>query len=220
MRLPIEIKERAINLRKRGYSVKEIARECNIAQSTSSLWLRNVPLDKKAQERLEKRKLIGYYRAGNTWKRKRIEREKEELASAREVLKEIKYKKTDLKLYCALLYWCEGSKGDKDSVKFVNSDPTLIHLFLFLFRKSFSVDEKKFRAILHLHDYHDDKKQKKFWSKITGIPESQFYKTYRKPNTKKRIKEGYPGCISTAYYDCSVARELKAIYKEFAKFFN
>ena len=45
-RLPIEIKEKAFGLRKKGYSIKEIAKKLNIAQSTSSLWVRDIELNK------------------------------------------------------------------------------------------------------------------------------------------------------------------------------
>ena len=220
MRLPIETKEAAIKLRKQGYSIKEISQKFNISKSTSSLWVRNVSLNKKAQKRLENRKLVGYYRAGITWANKRKEREKMELIKARKALEGINFRKSDLKLHCALLYWCEGTKGEKETVQFVNADPSLIQLFLFLFRKSFLLDEKKFRVALHLHDYHNEKKQKKFWAKLTKIPENQFYKIYWKPHTKKRIKEGYPGCARVIYHDLSIARELKAFYREFVNKFS
>ncbi len=48
-----ELKEKAISLRKQGYSIKEIAAELNIAQSTSSLWLSNIILNSTAQKRLD-----------------------------------------------------------------------------------------------------------------------------------------------------------------------
>ncbi len=37
-------------------------------------------------------------------------------------------------------------------------------------KQSQKLDETKFRALLHLHDYHDEKKSKTFWSRISGIP--------------------------------------------------
>jgi orotate phosphoribosyltransferase-like protein len=52
-KLPLEIKRKAIALRKRGYSVKEIAEKLHIAKSTSSLWVREIKLNKKAQQRLK-----------------------------------------------------------------------------------------------------------------------------------------------------------------------
>jgi len=80
------------------------------------------------------------------------------------------------------------------------------------------VDETKFRALIHLHEYHDESKQKKFWSDITKISENKFQKSYLKINTGKRIKENYPGCISIKYYDAKIFKELKALYKSFYKY--
>ena len=79
-------------------------------------------------------------------------------------------------------------------------------------RRGFALQEKKFRAIVHLHGYHDDQQQKIFWSKIAGIPLSQFSKSYQKQNTGKRKRENYQGCLSIRYNDATLARMLDALY--------
>jgi len=214
-RLPIKIKERAFKLRVDGYSVKEIADKLHIAKSTSSLWVRNIKLNEEAQKRLEGRKLLGYYRGGLTWQKKRIEAEKQRRILVLKVVNRIKKDSNHFKIYCALLYWCEGGKNEKDSLRFINSDPALIRTFLIFFRKSFITDHKKFRVLLHLHKYHNEKRQKEFWSSLTKIPKNQFLKSFRKQNTAKRIKENYPGCATIYYYDVRLARELRSLYKTF-----
>jgi len=214
-RLPIKIKERAFKLRTDGYSVKEIADKLHIAKSTSSLWVRNIKLNQEAQKRLEARKLLGYYRGGLTWQKKRIEAEKQRRILVLKVVNRIKKDSNHLKIYCALLYWCEGGKNEKDSLRFINSDPALIRTFLTLFRKSFITNHKKFRVLLHLHEYHNEKRQKEFWSSLTKIPKNQFLKSFRKQHTAKRIKENYPGCATIYYYDVRLARELRSLYKTF-----
>lgn len=216
-RIPIETKEKAFELRKKGYSIKEIAKKLNIAQSTSSVWVRNIKLNKKAQERLKKRRLLGYYKAGLRWQEKKKKEQEEYNLSAIEIIKKVKKDNFHNKLYCALLYWCEGGKAWDTGVRFVNSDPILIQIFLKLFRNSFDIDEKKFHLLMHLHDYHNEQKQKNFWSSVTGIPKNQFYKTYQKSNTKKRQRENYPGCLAIYYNDYRIAREIKTIYKVFSK---
>lgn len=79
------------------------------------------------------------------------------------------------------------------------------------------IDERKFRVLMHLHEYHDEEKQRVFWSRLTNIPRSQFLKTFRKPHTGKRVKEDYPGCIAIYYNSSETARKLKAIYKVFSE---
>ncbi len=215
--LPIKIKEKALNLRTKGYSVKEISDKLNISKSTSSLWVRNINLNKKAQIRLKKRNFLGCYKTSLRWRKKRIEEEKEYRKLSLNLFKKFKRDVSHNKIYCALLFWCEGGKRSLGEVRFTNSDPLLIKSFLTLLRKSFTINEEKFRAVMHLHKYHNENQQKQYWSYITKIPKNQFQKTYFKPNTTKRIRNNYPGCIAIKYYNTKVAKELQAIYKIFSE---
>ena len=136
-RHPIELKRKARSLRNKGYSVKEIAKRLKISQSTSSLWVRDIQLNERAQKRLGERRLLPYYKSAIRWREKR---EEEERRIRSDVMKTIKGLKQDIKhiqIHCSLLYWCEGGKGYYESVRFVNSDPILVKTFLTLFRKGF-----------------------------------------------------------------------------------
>lgn len=120
------------------------------------------------------------------------------------------------RLTAALLFWCEGSKRYLNDLRFTNSDPNLICMFLFALRKGFAVDEKRFRILPHLHEYHVEKAQQEFWSNITKIPLDQFTKTYWKPHTAARKRDGYQGCISLRYNDATIAKTLDILYHTFA----
>jgi hypothetical protein len=115
-----------------------------------------------------------------------------------------------------MLFWGEGSKTTR-TVIFTNSDPEMIRVFMKLMRWSFKLNESKFRIRLHLHEYHDEVKQKKFWSKASGLPLSKFTKIYLKRNTGKSKKEGYPGCACISYHDANVAIELYLLRQVFSK---
>lgn len=207
-------KEQALVLRKSGYSLNEIASQLHVAKSTASLWLRITSLDTEALSRLNRRVEEARVRALSTRRQKRALFIQEEYNKKRKEVETIMYSPSLNRLLCALLYWCEGTKGEY-RCRITNSDPTLIIAFLKLFRSSFIVDEKKFRACLHLHTYHDEIKQREYWSQITGIPLSQFTKTYQKSNTGKRKRENYPGCISIQYNDSKMATEIEATWKAF-----
>lgn len=218
LKLPIKTKRRAVFLRKKGYSIKEISQKVNIAVSTSSLWLRRIKLNGKARKRLEKRKLIGYYKSKLSWIRKAREENAIHRTVAENIAKKISSDANHLKTYCALLYWCEGTKNKGNKyVKFTNSDPLLVKTFITIFRKSFSLDENKFRALVHIHEYHNEREIKKFWSKTTNIPLKLFHRSYLKVNTKKRIRRDYKGCIAISYFDIRVYREITAIYSAFSE---
>ncbi len=208
---PIEVREKAIALREKGYSLKEVSDTLHIAKSTSSLWLRNISLSQEAQNRLKEKHTLKQYKASLSALKKREEINQFYKELVLKDLYKIRPTKGIYKLICSLLFWCEGSKNFSH-VRFTNSDPTLIKLFLFTFRRGFNIDESKLRILMHLHDYHDENIQKEFWSKTTEIPLSQFLKTYHKPHTGKNIHENYPGCIALYYYGSKVAKELQAIY--------
>lgn len=210
---PLILKNQAIALRKAGYSIKQIAKMLGIAVSTSSVWLCDVELKTPAKKRIDRRSAEARQRGALERKRRlgviydTIEN------NVQEELTSLKLDKTLRRLLCAFLYWGEGAKTSKD-LRFVNSDPKIIQTFLYLLRMSFEINDLKLRARLHLHEYHNEKKQLIFWSKITKIPIHRI-SIYRKPNTGKRIRLDYPGCISINYGDSKIFTALTGYYRFF-----
>lgn len=215
MYLPIELKNHANQLRKHGYSIKEVASKLNISTSTASLWLRDIQLSSRAQNRLAKRQILGQYKTRLIKLEQRQIKQNLRFKQVNQLLSNIKITKDLAKLCCSLLYWCEGNKDNDTSLRFTNSDPKLIRTYLSLLRLGFNITESKFRVLMHLHQYHNEERQKDFWFKTTNIPNNQFNKTYLKPNTGTRKHDNYPGCIAISYYDAEVAKEIMAIYNAF-----
>lgn len=205
---------KAIKLRKQGFSIKEISQKLEIAQSTASLWLRDISLSPKAEKRLEQRISQGQFASARNRKEKSAILKEKYIKNGFELLDIYKGNKDHFKIFCALLYYCEGAKSG-DYFQFTNSDPGLIKVFLRLLRESFSIDESKFRISLHLHSYHSNKKQIKFWSGITNVAINQFIKPYRKHNSGKRVKTNYQGCVNIKYYDANLAKEILGIGQAF-----
>jgi hypothetical protein len=208
---PFELKERAITLRKEGCSLKEISEALHIVKSTASLWVKDVVLCESARDCLFAK--TKYWHFFNAEKRKEQTKALEG-KYLKEALDQIKADPDFDKIMCAMIYWCEGSKSPR-GVAFTNSDPNLVRTFLKLLRKSFVLDESKFAPCIHLHAYHSAKRQLDFWSKITDIDKRQFVRPYQKPNTGKRKRENYEGCISVRYYSADLARRLMAVAKAY-----
>lgn len=209
-----ELKDKAKSLRRRGYSLKEISEKLHISKSTSSIWLSSIELSKTAHNRLERKRTLGPYKA-MLYKKKLKEQQRElALNKAGKDIRNVSFSKSFFKLSCAFLWWCEGNK-ETSYIRFTSSDPTLIQNFLYTFRSGFNLDESKFRSLVHLHKYHNDEVQKRYWSGVTNIPLRQFNSSFIKQNTGKRTKQGYPGCIAICYYDAKIAKELEAIYNAF-----
>ena len=211
-----KIQQKAIKLRKSGFSLKEISDKLSISKSTASVWLKNTTINNVGKNRLNNKILDA--------RKKGIERIKNKRKIVDSIINEkvillLKDFKRDLitdKVLCSLLYWCEGGKTE-GAIYFTNSDPVLVKCFLKLLRGSFDINEDKFRVCLHLHSYHDENKQKMFWSKVTNIPINRFFKIYKKINTGKTKKNSYQGCISLRYYDHKTFKEINYIIKNFTK---
>jgi transcriptional regulator with XRE-family HTH domain len=213
----IVFKREAIILRKKGFSLREISEQLKLSKSTASLWLGNIKLSKIAKKRIYKLGADGRIRGNDSVKNRISLEDKRILLSVKATIAKYSLSKNNLKFICALLYWCEGGKTEKSQLTFINSDPKLVKYFINTFRKAFDVDERRFRALIHVHNYHNINQQIEFWSKITKIPKSQFTKPYNKPNTEKRIKENYQGCISIRYYGRETRQEMLFMIDEISK---
>jgi chaperonin cofactor prefoldin len=216
MSYSIDVKNKAKILRNKGYSLNDISKILRISSTTVFYWIRNIKLNKEAQIILNRRMILNRKRATETkQKEKEIQISKIKKVILNE-LKNIEYDQIVYKLLCSFLFWSEGNKITT-SVSFINSDPEMIEVFLFLLRKSYKIDEKKFRDLVHIHEYHDENNILNYWSKISNIPIEQFSKSYLKPHTGIRKKENYLGSFRIRYYDAKIAKELTYIYKVFSK---
>lgn len=209
-RLPILLKKRAIKLRKRGFSIREIISVTGIAQGTASAWFRDIQLSKPAQARLIERIYKGRYIAAENKKKKTKFLKQTLLKKALEEVSKTNLNTDHQRILCAMIYWCEGAKNDS-YVQFTNSDPKLVNLFIKLLVKTFNASRDKFKVRLHLHSYHNPKKQHEFWQQELNLKSCQFYKPYLKINSGKNIREGYPGCVAVTYFDTMLARRLLSL---------
>lgn len=220
MKKKVEQKLEAVKLRRQGHSLKEITEKLNVAKSSASTWVRNISLNEKAKKRLLTRITLGQFRGAESKRRKTETFVNKSLDEAKDSFSGITFNHSWNLAVCSLLYWCEGTKNpQRSAVSFANSDPILIKAFLKAFRASFNLDEKKFRCCVHLHEYHNAKKQLTFWSKVTGIPKCQFMKPYLKPHTGIQTRENYPGCIAVRYSDNNMGRRLLASSRVFSELF-
>lgn len=208
-----ELKEEAKQMRRDGYSTREIAQALSMARSTISLWVRSEKMSGDGRKRFNNLLVSSRLKA----QRVLLDKNRKylgELDSRCQVLKNgRKYSKDDLKAFLALLYWGEGTKSGR-SFYFTNSDAGMISVYLKLLRSAFVIKEDKLYAWLHLHAYHDRAEMLRYWSKITGIDKNRIH-IYNKENSGPRKKEGYKGCICVRYNDYRLFDEVMIIIKRF-----
>lgn len=187
----LEEKEKAIKLRKKGYSYSEILEQVLVAKSTLSLWLRSVGLAKKQKQRLTEKKLEAALRGAQAKKDYRIFITEE---IKREARKEIgNLSKRELWFIGTALYWAEGRKqGVNDVAARVflgNSDPELVRIFLKWIYEILGLTPNDIELGLHIHKTGNEIRAKRYWSKITNIPVSKFSNTiFKKHNPKTNRK--------------------------------
>jgi len=202
-------KNEAIKLRKGGKSYGYILKNIAVSKSTLSLWLRDIELTESQKSILLKGREMSRYAAAKKKQRQRIEKTIKIIEKAKKEFRQSN--NNPLFLSGLMLYWAEGDKSDlHEQVKFTNSDPNMINLIMRWFREICKVPEKKFRVTLHIHNLHCRPKIENYWSNITGIPLSQFYKTQVKPTTLRyRRNPLYNGTCAVSISSKDFFRKIK-----------
>ena len=173
-------KEKAIILRKKGKSIKTIAKKLNISKSTVSLWCRDVELTSTQVSALHKNMVSGSYAGRMAGARMQYQRRLDKIDKANKKGKELIgiLSERDVLIACTALYWGEGSKKTRQ-LSVNNSDPAMIKFIIRSFKEIWKVDEKDFTLRVGINIIHKkrDEVVRGYWSAITGMPLSQFRKT-------------------------------------------
>jgi len=195
----MEKKQKAIILRKRGLSYSEILREVPVAKSTLSLWLRDIGLAKKQQQRITNKRILSARKGAEKRRNQRIEITKEIKNSSRKDIKEINEK--DLWLIGISLHWAEGAKeknGNSSGIIFSNSDLRMILIFIKWIESVFKIKRSELVYELYIHETANIKNAQNYWSKNISIPLNNI-RTYLKKskiNTiRKNSDDDYYGLI-------------------------
>lgn len=192
-------KTKACQLRQSGMSIKAIAKELGAAQSSVSIWTREIALTEGQRAALDSNSHTKIAIEKRRQARLLSEEKKRSkvINTAKSSIGSITHR--ELLLICTALYWAEGTKK-RGSVQFSNGDPDMISLMLYFLREVCEVDESKLRAYIHIHEHLDVKAAEDYWSSITGIPHSQFYKTYNKKNiSSKGTRNSLPYGVCDIY---------------------
>ena len=175
-------KQKAIVLRQKGESIKQTAKILGVSKGSVSLWVRDVKLTPRQLAVLKKNShsIVSIEKRRTARLKNENQKRQTLIDRAKKDIKKIS--RDDLMLIGTALYWAEGRKKGKRILGFSNSDPVMIKIMMEFFRTICKVKEKRFRGHIHTHSHLNAKKAEKFWSKISRIPLSQFYKTYSKPS--------------------------------------
>ena len=200
----VEEQNRARDLRAQAWTLDEIAAELGVAKSSVSLWVRDVRFEPRPRQR----SLSAAPSSLHLAKLAQIEEMNQWGIEQVGVLSDEAFLAAGAALYAG-----EGSKGDGDVV-FANTDPTLVAFFCRWFRAFFPIDESRLRVRVYLHDGLNLQDAEDFWSRITGVPSSQFRKGYRAaadPSIRKNKHEN--GCVYIRYTCALTHRKIMGLQR-------
>lgn len=113
----------------------------------------------------------------------------------------------DIQTVGAILYWCEGSKREKDCrVEFVNSDPRMISVFM-KYLRSKDIDHRRIRARMTIHVQDNESECKEYWKRVTSLEDSNFITTVVKNPSFSRKPLPY-GTVTIRYNSLQLLREI------------
>ena len=195
----VEEQEKARVMRAEGRTLLDIAQTLGVSKSSVSTWVRDVEFEPQPRRASAHRRPHAQHLA----KLAEIE------ACDRLGIERIGALSDDAFLAAgAALYAGEGAKTD-GKVNFANTNAEMMRFFCLWLRRSFDIDESRLRVRVYLHEGLDFDAAESFWSRITGVPRSQFNRPYRaRPDPSIRTTKHEYGC---AYVDYSCSRTHRSI---------
>lgn len=209
-----ELKPKALILRRRGKSIREIETFLSIPRSTLSGWFKKIKLTNSQYKTLEekhKKALIKARVQAVAWhNQQKLNRIKLAENEAEKTLLKIGNDTETVELALALLYLGEGSKKSP-TTGMGNSDPLILKFFLRIMTKIYKIDMQKIKFDLHIRADQNPEKLKRYWAKELEAPFDRF----RATSIDKRTmgKSSYPDYKGVCVINCgSIAIQRKLVY--------
>ena len=185
----------ARRLRKRGFSINEIAKSVGFSKRTVSRWCNDILLDLKQKQILWLRAKVKHNENFKKYCERKHQKTIDKIEGLRrEGMKKIgKLNQGELFIAGVALYWAEGFKKDM-RFGFANSDPAMIKFCLKWLKECLGIKNKEISLSVTANISYQEKigKIEKYWEKVAGIPKTQFtkpffqktkwLKEYEKPN--------------------------------------
>lgn len=216
-----KIKQQAIKLRAKGKTYSEIQEVLKLAvpKATLSGWCKNVVLPKWYKKKIFKLNQENYKNARKlAWVANKVKRERF-LQNLLDNIKPLREKIQDrdiLKMILATLYLGEGTKWKGHSgLVLGSSDSNIILLYIRLLELCYGVSRNKLKCRVSYRADQNINNLERYWSRTTGIPLTNFYKTKFDPRTvgKPTKKKEYKGVCVIMGGGTQIQLELEAIPK-------
>ncbi|MFB7505110.1 hypothetical protein [Streptomyces broussonetiae] len=191
-----DLREKARELRKQGWTYNQIQAELGCSKSSVSLWVRDLPHPEPKCTPEEQRARMN---AGLVELRASQDRERTATKQAAAI-----GGLSDRELFITgvALYWAEGTKDKpharRESVEFVNSDPGMITVFL-AWLDLLGVAGERLHCRVMIHESADIDAAEHHWADLVGIDRALLGKTTLKKHNPTTVRKNtgntYRGCL-------------------------
>ena len=184
------LRDQAVVLRRQGKSRRQIKEILGIGNSTLNQLLRGEPLPPEragpgyAESRRRAAEGVRRY-----WAAEHAAREAVRVAISTAAAAQVgELTDREILIAGAVAYWCEGAKSKPyrvdEYVRFINSDPALIRLFLrFLDKPGVSRERVRYRVLIH--ESADVEAATRYWASVTAAAPHQFNRPVLKRHTPR-----------------------------------
>ncbi len=187
------LREKAIKLRKEGFSYNFIRDQVKVSKSTLTRWFSDLPFTPNSEFIQRVNKTHADLR---DWRKKiRINSENEARALASEDVGMMNGR--DLFMLGLGIYMGEGSKTV--GLRVVNSDPSIVKTAITWFKKMYGLKDENFMVRVHLYPDCEIEKSLNYWAKETELELTQFYPVYIDKRQNKSIRNGNKLLFGTAH---------------------
>jgi predicted transcriptional regulator len=213
---------RARRLRaERGYSIKQIAALLRVSTSSVSLWVRDVKLTEEQHDALRERN-PAYNQQLNGRAVASANRRAERRAYQDQGRRLARRGDTVHAAGC-MLYWAEGART-RNSVRFSNSDPEMVRMFIDFLRAYFDLTDEQIRLTCHLYADHAERQREieQFWLDVARLPEASLCRSvvnvYSKYSARKRVNMLPYGTCRVVVNRTSVVQSIYGAIQEYGGF--
>jgi len=220
--MKLEERNKALQLRHQGFSIKQIADNLNVSKGSVSAWVREISLPPELLESIENRKILGRELSRLTRLSNIAQAHKEISAQCKEEV--LPFSKRDLWIAGLMIYAGEGNKTLRVSnqhVEVTNSDHSILRLFINFLIKICGVSKDKIRIRLMLYEDIKIEEAEEYWAQALCVPLNQFQKPFIKLSYKelphRHLRRAEYGTAHIIVYDIRLYRKiigwLQAIYE-------
>ena len=180
--------EQALSFRKRGFTLEEIARICEVSKSTVSKWLKNNAISAEITKQNKRRAGQGNAKRlqlmSKTRTKERQHRYTEVVQSAEVEFKH--YKKNPLFIAGLIVYSSVGDLTDERTIRLTTARTVAHKTFISFAVEYLGVSKNKIKLWLLLYPDHNEEACMKKWHKATTLPYAQFHKNQIIKSNPKR----------------------------------